>query len=105
MHPISLPFESSATDLGPTNTTDCGYYWPNGGWIYVPCRQIYARDLTTGYIQITTRNNFQIRLIEPKDCPEVLRRIQDAGIGLDTVLPVGELPAGAAESVWLTPID
>ena len=30
-----------------------------------------ARDLTTGYIQITTRNNFQIRLIQPKDCPEV----------------------------------
>ena len=39
-----------------------------------------ARDLTTGYIQITTRNNFQIRLIEPKDCPEVLRRIQSVGL-------------------------
>lgn len=39
-----------------------------------------ARDLTTGYIQITTRNNFQIRLIEPKDCPEVLRRIQGCGL-------------------------
>lgn len=39
-----------------------------------------ARDLTTGYIQITTRNNFQIRLIEPKDCPEVLRRIQSCGL-------------------------
>ena len=35
-----------------------------------------ASELTTGYIQITTRNNFQIRLIEPKNCPEVLRRIQ-----------------------------
>jgi len=39
-----------------------------------------ASDLTTGYIQITTRNNFQIRLIEPKDCPEVLRRIQSCGL-------------------------
>ncbi|TLD70177.1 NirA family protein [Phragmitibacter flavus] len=39
-----------------------------------------ARELTTGYIQITTRNNFQIRLIEPKDCPEVLRRIQACGL-------------------------
>ena len=39
-----------------------------------------SRDLTTGYIQITTRNNFQIRLIEPKDCPEVLRRIQGCGL-------------------------
>ncbi len=37
-------------------------------------------DLTTGYIQITTRNNFQIRLIEPKNCPEVLRRIQSCGL-------------------------
>lgn len=39
-----------------------------------------ARELTTGYIQITTRNNFQIRLIEPKNCPEVLRRIQSCGL-------------------------
>lgn len=39
-----------------------------------------ASDLTTGYIQITTRNNFQIRLIEPKNCPEVLRRIQSCGL-------------------------
>jgi ferredoxin-nitrite reductase len=41
-----------------------------------------ARDLTTGYVQITTRANFQIRLIEPKNAPEVLRRIQ--GVGLHT---------------------
>lgn len=39
-----------------------------------------ARDCTTGYIQITTRNNFQIRMIEPKHCPEVLRRIQGCGL-------------------------
>jgi ferredoxin-nitrite reductase len=39
-----------------------------------------ARELTTGYIQITTRNNFQIRLIQPKDCPAVLRRIQACGL-------------------------
>lgn len=39
-----------------------------------------ARELTTGYIQITTRNNFQVRLIEPKNCPEVLRRIQGCGL-------------------------
>lgn len=39
-----------------------------------------AQDLTTGYIQITTRANFQIRLIKPKDAPEVLRRIQAVGL-------------------------
>lgn len=39
-----------------------------------------ASDLTTGYIQITTRSNFQLRLIQPKDCPELLRRIQSVGL-------------------------
>src|ERR1041384_5224991 len=39
-----------------------------------------ADELTTGYVQITTRANFQIRLIEPKDTPEVLRRIQSVGL-------------------------
>ena len=41
-----------------------------------------AGELTTGYVQITTRANFQMRLIRPKDAPEVLRRIQ--GVGLHT---------------------
>ncbi len=31
-------------------------------------------------MQITTRANFQIRLIAPKDAPEVLRRIQSVGL-------------------------
>ncbi len=39
-----------------------------------------AKDLTTGYVQITTRANFQLRLIAPKDAPEVLRRIQSVGL-------------------------
>lgn len=39
-----------------------------------------ADELTTGYVQITTRANFQIRLIKPKDAPEVLRRIQSVGL-------------------------
>lgn len=39
-----------------------------------------AAELTTGYVQITTRANFQIRLIKPKDTPEVLRRIQSVGL-------------------------
>ncbi len=39
-----------------------------------------SRELTTGYIQITTRNNFQLRNIEPKDCPELLRRIESVGL-------------------------
>lgn len=39
-----------------------------------------AKELTTGYVQITTRANLQIRLIQPKDAPEVLRRIQAIGL-------------------------
>lgn len=39
-----------------------------------------AKELTTGYVQITTRANFQIRLIQPKDTLEVLRRIQSVGL-------------------------
>src|SRR5882724_11375207 len=39
-----------------------------------------AKDLTSGYVQITTRANFQMRLIKPKDAPEVLRRIQSVGL-------------------------
>ena len=39
-----------------------------------------AQQLTTGYVQITTRANFQIRLVAPKDAPEVLRRIQSVGL-------------------------
>jgi ferredoxin-nitrite reductase len=39
-----------------------------------------AKELTTGYVQITTRANFQMRVIEPRHCPEVLRRIQSVGL-------------------------
>ena len=39
-----------------------------------------SKKLTSGYVQITTRANFQIRLIQPKDTPEVLRRVQSVGL-------------------------
>lgn len=39
-----------------------------------------AKELTTGYLQITTRANLQLRLIQPKDAPEFLRRIQSVGL-------------------------
>ena len=39
-----------------------------------------AKELTTGYVQITTRANLQMRLIQPKDCPEFLRRVQTVGL-------------------------
>src|SRR5579871_5093778 len=39
-----------------------------------------AKELTSGYVQITTRANLQMRLIQPKDCPDFLRRIQSVGL-------------------------
>ncbi len=39
-----------------------------------------AKELTTGYVQITTRANLQMRLIQPKDCPDFLRRVQTVGL-------------------------
>jgi ferredoxin-nitrite reductase len=39
-----------------------------------------AKELTSGYVQITTRANLQIRLIKPADTTEVLRRIQAIGL-------------------------
>lgn len=39
-----------------------------------------AQELTSGYVQVTNRANLQIRLIKPKDAPEVLRRIQSVGL-------------------------
>jgi ferredoxin-nitrite reductase len=39
-----------------------------------------AKTLTSGYVQITTRANLQMRLIQPKDCPEFLRRVQSVGL-------------------------
>src|SRR5258708_25655093 len=41
---------------------------------------LIAQELTTGYVQITTRANLQLRLIQPKDAAEVLRRVQSVGL-------------------------
>jgi ferredoxin-nitrite reductase len=37
-------------------------------------------DLASGYLQLTTRNNVQIRIIAPGDTMELLRRIQNCGL-------------------------
>ncbi len=39
-----------------------------------------AEQLTTGYVQITTRANLQMRLIQPRDTIEFLRRVQGTGL-------------------------
>lgn len=39
-----------------------------------------ADQLTSGYVQITTRANLQLRLIQPKDTVEFVRRVQAIGL-------------------------
>jgi ferredoxin-nitrite reductase len=65
-----------------------------------------ARDLTSGYVQITTRANLQMRLIQPKDAPEVLRRIQAIGLhtrgaGADNIRNLTMNPTAGIDPVEL----
>lgn len=39
-----------------------------------------ATKLTSGYVQVTTRANLQMRLIEPKDTTEFLRQVRSVGL-------------------------
>jgi len=65
-----------------------------------------ARELTTGYVQITTRANFQIRLIQAQDAPEVLRRVQSIGLhtrgaGADNIRNLTANPTAGIDPVEL----
>src|SRR5690348_16559401 len=65
-----------------------------------------AQELTTGYVQITTRANFQIRLIQPRNAPEVLRRIQAVGLltrgaGADNIRNLTANPTAGIDPVEL----
>jgi ferredoxin-nitrite reductase len=65
-----------------------------------------AQDLTSGYVQITTRANFQLRLIQPKDAPEVLQRIQSIGLhtrgaGADNIRNLTANPTAGVDPVEL----
>ena len=61
-----------------------------------------SEELTSGYVQITTRANLQLRLIQPKDAPEVLRRIQETGLhtrgaGADNVRNITANPTAGVD--------
>lgn len=65
-----------------------------------------AQELTTGYVQVTTRANIQMRIIEPRQTPEFLRRIQAIGLhtrgaGADNVRNITASPtAGFDPLAW-----
>jgi ferredoxin-nitrite reductase len=65
-----------------------------------------AQELTSGYIQITTRANLQMRLIQPKDAPEFLRRVQSVGLhtrgaGADNIRNLTANPTAGVDPVEL----
>jgi ferredoxin-nitrite reductase len=69
-----------------------------------------AQELTSGYVQITTRANFQMRLIQPKDAPEFLGRIQAIGLhtrgaGADNIRNLTMNPTAGIDPVELIDVN
>ena len=65
-----------------------------------------AQELTSSYVQITTRANLQMRLIQPKDAPEFLRRVQSVGLhtrgaGADNIRNLTANPTAGVDPVEL----
>ncbi len=69
-----------------------------------------ARDLTSGYVQVTTRANFQMRFVSSKDAPEFLRRIQSIGLhtrgsGADNIRNLTMNPTAGIDPVELMDVQ
>ncbi len=69
-----------------------------------------AQQLTSGYVQITTRANLQIRLIQPKDAPEFLQRVQAIGMhtrgsGADNIRNLTMNPTAGIDPVELIDVQ
>ncbi len=65
-----------------------------------------ASELTTGYVQVTTRANFQIRLITPENTVPFLRRVQSTGLhtqgaGADNIRNLTGNPTAGVDPVEL----
>jgi ferredoxin-nitrite reductase len=69
-----------------------------------------AQQLTSGYVQVTTRANLQMRLIQPKDAPEFLSRIQAIGLhtrgsGADNIRNLTMNPTAGIDPVELIDVQ
>jgi ferredoxin-nitrite reductase len=69
-----------------------------------------AQQLTSGYVQVTTRANLQMRLIQPKDAPEFLHRIQAIGLhtrgsGADNIRNLTMNPTAGIDPVELIDVQ
>ena len=70
---------------------------PDADGVVVRPDAVLATELPAG-----TRG--RVARISDRD-PEVLRRLREERIDLDTVVEVGDLPEGAADSVWVVVIE
>ena len=69
-----------------------------------------ATELTSGYVQVTTRANLQMRLIQPKDAPEFLQRVQTIGLhtrgaGADNIRNLTMNPTAGIDPVELIDVQ
>jgi ferredoxin-nitrite reductase len=69
-----------------------------------------AQQLTSGYVQVTTRANLQLRLIQPKDAPEFLQRVQAIGLhtrgsGADNIRNLTMNPTAGIDPVELIDVQ
>jgi ferredoxin-nitrite reductase len=65
-----------------------------------------AKEITTGYVQVTTRANFQIRLISPENTVPFLRRVQASGLhtqgaGADNIRNLTGNPTAGVDPIEL----
>ena len=69
-----------------------------------------AHELASDFADITTRANIQVRVIKPKDAPEVLRRIQSVGLhtrgaGADNVRNITASPTAGIDPFELLDVS
>ncbi|NOS71532.1 MAG: NirA family protein [Verrucomicrobia bacterium] len=69
-----------------------------------------AQQITSGYVQVTTRANLQMRLIYPKDAPDFLRRVQAIGLhtrgaGADNIRNLTMNPTAGIDPVELIDVQ
>jgi ferredoxin-nitrite reductase len=69
-----------------------------------------AHELASDFADITTRANIQIRVIKPKDAPDVLRRIQSVGLhtrgaGADNVRNITASPTAGIDPFELLDVS
>jgi ferredoxin-nitrite reductase len=69
-----------------------------------------CQEVASGFTDITTRANFQVRVIKPKDAPEFLRRVQSVGLhtrgaGADNIRNITASPTAGIDPFELIDVS